>query len=639
MSFSCQSVEPAFFVDGYSFFFNRKNSQELKSKPLTRHLYCNRLRKIHSKGAIIVLLWVFLVWCSVNFVGEFADKLRLQIVGPKLLNRHNNIDVTLLGKEIPLHYGYYATIGAIWLLGTPLVGWLADVHFGRQKVMVVSLWVMWCGVVVHSYLYLAHNHDQSLNKLSTWECLTSFSALIVYMCGLVGFLINSVQFGMDQMPDASSLELSAFVHWYVFALSAGIWLSQLVLGLLMSCPISKQQGGELEGTLSTAEITVLTLSPTLLLSLALLSDSYLRHCLIIEPHSKNPIKLVAGVLKYVAKHSKPTNPSAYVYTLKTIPNRFDYAKNHFGGPYTTEQVEDVKTFLRILLLMSPGILVLTGTLLTSFNLTEFEDHLKSRSIVSECRKVCLRFFVYDYRLYIMLFIVVHEFLINPLLVKFYYLCCKTLRRIFIGTLVGLALSFVLAVFEIIGHTKSNPPSSCMFLIDSAKNISFLNIEYLPVVVPINIIVAVQTILFISGAWEFICAQAPYSMRGLLIGAVWATLAIATILTNVITIGWYFGSNKHPHEYGIVRDVGCGGFYFLTVFLISLLGLILYGLAVCWYRPRMREETEDQRLLVEEIYAKEVKAAAASSVNTTTHPVSENNSSFMLGVTCTVSTIQ
>ena len=626
------SVEPLFFIDGYPFFFSRRGSKDLKRKPLTGHLYCKRLRRIHSKGAIILLLWVFLVWTSVNFVGEFADKLRLQVIGTKLLNRHN-IDVSLLGRELPIHYAYYATIGAIWLLGTPFIGWLADIRFGRYKVMMASLWSMWCGLIVHSCLFLGHNHDQVSSKLSTVDSIVSFAALTLYMCGLVGFLINSVQFGMDQMPDASSPELSAFIHWYVFATSAGIWFSEVVLGLLTHCTPSPH-----EDALSTPEIVILPLVPTLLLSLALLSDSYLRHHLIIEPQSKNPFKLIIGVLKYVAKHSKPTNPSAYVYTLKTIPNRFDFAKTHYGGPYTTEQVEDVKTFLRILLLMSPCILVLTGNLLTAFNVTELEEHLKGLSNISDCRKSSMRHFSYDYRLLTMLFIVINELLVQPLFTKWSYICCKTLRRIVIGTVLGLLLSLFLMLLEIIGHSVTHPQVPCMFVIDNG-NVSFLNINYLPVTIPINLILAIQAILFVSGTWEFICAQAPYSMRGLLIGFAWSVLAIGTVLTNLITIGWYFGSNRHPFERGIVKNIGCGGFYFLSVFLICLLGLVLYCIAVCWYRPRMREEAEDQQLLVEEIYAREVDAAAHGSRGTTGYSEQSASNVFQLGVTCTNSSIQ
>lgn len=633
------SAEPLFFIDGYPF-FSRRKAKKFKRKPLTWQLYCSRIRKINSKGAIIVLVWVSLVWTSVIFVKEFADTLRLQVVGSKLLKK-DDINLILLGKEIPIHYAYYATIGVIWLLGTPIIGWLADVRFGRYRVMQLSLWIIWCAVVAHSCLYIAHNHDKRTHSLSTVDSVTSFLTLALYMCGLVGFLINSVQFGIDQMPDASSRELSAFIHWYVFAMSAGIWFAEAVVDFLKFCSPAHD-----EDQLSPAEMAVLAILPTFLISLALLSDSYLHHHLIIEPHSSNPLTLVTGVLKYVAKHSKPTNPSAYVYTLRMIPNRFDYAKTQFGGPYTTEQVEGVKTFLWILLLMSPAILILASLSLTALNLEELEDHLKSSSTINKCGQTLIGFFGYDNRFLPMWFIVINEFLIHPIFVTFHNFCCKTLRRIAIGTLLGLVLSLVLMSLEIAGHELLHPKVPCLFLINSdalndLNTTEFLPIGYLPVAIPTNFILALQRVLFATGAWEFICAQAPYSMRGLLIGAVWATIAIAVALVDAISIGWYFGWNKHPTDSTIINKVGCEGFYFLSVFLLGLLGLVLFCAAMCSYRPRKREEDEDhqQQQLLEEIFDREFDAAQAIS-SAPRFDDEYYDSNAMLGVTsCTDSSIQ
>ena len=633
------SAEPLFFIDGYPF-FSRRKAKKFKRKPLTWQLYCSRIRKINSKGAIIVLVWVSLVWTSVIFVKEFADTLRLQVVGSKLLKK-DDIDLILLGREIPIRYAYYATIGVIWLLGTPIIGWLADVRFGRYRVMQLSLWIIWCAVVAHSCLYIAHNYDKRTHSLSTVDSVTSFLTLALYMCGLVGFLINSVQFGIDQMPDASSRELSAFIHWYVFAMSAGIWFAEAVVDFLKFCSPAHD-----EDQLSPAEMAVLAILPTFLISLALLSDSYLHHHLIIEPHSSNPLTLVTGVLKYVAKHSKPTNPSAYVYTLRMIPNRFDYAKTQFGGPYTTEQVEGVKTFLRMLLLMSPAILILASWLLTALNLEELEDHLKSSSTINKCGQTLIGFFGYDNRFLPMWFIVINEFLIHPIFVTFHNFCCKTLRRIAIGTLLGLVLSLVLMSLEIAGHELLHPKVPCLFLINSdalndLNTTEFLPIGYLPVAIPTNFILALQRVLFATGAWEFICAQAPYSMRGLLIGAVWSTIAIAVALVDAISIGWYFGWNKHPTDSTIINKIGCEGFYFLSVFLLGLLGLVLFCAAMCSYRPRKREEDEDhqQQQLLEEIFDREVDAARAIS-SAPRFDDEYYDSNAMLGVTsCTDSSIQ
>ena len=47
------------------------------------------------------------------------------------------------------------------------------------------------------------------------------------------------------------------------------------------------------------------------------------------------------------------NASAFMHLLLYYerPSRIDYTKERYGGPFTTEQVEDVKTFVRILLFL------------------------------------------------------------------------------------------------------------------------------------------------------------------------------------------------------------------------------------------------------------------------------------------------
>ena len=161
-------------VDSCPFFLSCRRLQE--RKPLIRHICCNRIRRIHSKGAIIVLFWVFLAWTSFFFVGGSADSTGVQFIGNGLLNREG-IDLTLLGKDIPLHCVCYATIAVVWVLGTPLAGWLADARFGRYKVMQVSLWIMWCGILTHSCLYLLPLDDDDQQSIGTNGVLVTLAPI------------------------------------------------------------------------------------------------------------------------------------------------------------------------------------------------------------------------------------------------------------------------------------------------------------------------------------------------------------------------------------------------------------------------------------------------------------------------------
>ena len=56
-------------------------------------------------------------------------------------------------------------------------------------------------------------------------------------------------------------------------------------------------------------------------------------------------------MKYAAKHKYPVRRSAFTYCDDQQPSRLDYGKSKYGGPFNTEQVEDVKTFWRMTLVI------------------------------------------------------------------------------------------------------------------------------------------------------------------------------------------------------------------------------------------------------------------------------------------------
>ena len=73
----------------------------------------------------------------------------------------------------------------------------------------------------------------------------------------------------------------------------------------------------------------------------------------IQRAGLNPfIKDYLCVLKYTWIHKVPECRRAFTYWKEDIPPCIDLGKNNYGGPLTTEEVENIKTFLRILPLLS-----------------------------------------------------------------------------------------------------------------------------------------------------------------------------------------------------------------------------------------------------------------------------------------------
>ena len=98
----------------------------------------------------------------------------------------------------------------------------------------------------------------------------------------------------------------------------------------------------------------------LILGITLCLQRYRQHWFLIEPGSRNPYKLVYKVIKFASNHKNPVHRSAFTYCEEELPSRLDLGKEKYGGPFTTEEVENVKAFwgiLRVLLTIGPVFVV------------------------------------------------------------------------------------------------------------------------------------------------------------------------------------------------------------------------------------------------------------------------------------------
>ena len=242
----------------------------------------------------------------------------------------------------------------------PLLGWLADVYFTRYKFVLYSFITMITATVLMitvTALFLTINEER---VLFIFGGLTAAIGLI----GIGLFESTAIQFGMDQMLEANSDELSTFIHWYYWSCNVG---QQLVVScatvLLVICSqciikLDLQKATDLYKDLHPQYFTITTTYVLILLGLQLVcacvglflligSKKYLN----IDRTGEHPLKLIYGVLKYAWKHKCPEHRSAFTYWEEDIPPRIDLGKSKYGGPFTTEEVEDTKTFFSILLLL------------------------------------------------------------------------------------------------------------------------------------------------------------------------------------------------------------------------------------------------------------------------------------------------
>ena len=80
----------------------------------------------------------------------------------------------------------------------------------------------------------------------------------------------------------------------------------------------------------------------------LITNYLFKHWLDTTRNIVNPFKLIGQVLNYPRKNKYPKNRSALTYWEEDYPSRLDLSNEKYGGPFSVEQVEDVKTVLRLI---------------------------------------------------------------------------------------------------------------------------------------------------------------------------------------------------------------------------------------------------------------------------------------------------
>ncbi len=429
-----------------------------------------RVRWVRSKGAILVLLWNCLIANNYGLLSKIiAGVLSLYTDDGNLIGITNTV---IQGLSFVLLY--------------PIAGWIADVYFGRYKVIRTSLQLMWAGVVVIAACFCIH--------YSTGIGLAPFLygiipvAILVIECGTAGFKANAIQFGTDQLIEGSSNELSAYIHWFFFTNAVNI----RVISVPFSC----------FGEDSESALILQLLVQAACLSLALCLDFCLKDWLIIDPGTKNPFKTIYKVLSYARKNKHAKFRSAFTYHVEDIPSRIELSKPQYGGPFTVEEVEDVKTFFRMLCILIPmGIIIIMG------NSAGMAIDALANHIPSDYNCVTKDVFGSNFSLLLILILLpLYELFLYPLLPN---LVPSMLVRVGIGTLFIIASLLAQLAIDMIGHLHSNASSylndtnvsaSTCFFTDGSVD---LEISYSWIILPGTLLALVGLLTFIA-MYEFVC---------------------------------------------------------------------------------------------------------------------------------------
>ena len=320
-----------------------------------------------SKAALIILVCNFIVSFGLS---NFLDPTLYMVALAHWIGEYYECYSALLSYFPFLVVCTYGS-SAFLLLFYPLAGYLADIRWGRHKTVVNSLnFTFWSAVVMLALGSLAVLGSIPLMQVTnsdTWNSTQSNTMIVLcvpfgilgglgvtfILCNFVAFSANVIQYGMDQLHDAPTDDSMLYIHWFVWTVYFGLFIvrsPELLIRILNFT------------SFTIAFILCALAFPIAIIFIGLMLCVYRRksNYFLIETGCRNPYKLAFKVFKFAKDHSHPVRRSAFTYCEDELPSRLDLGKEKYGGPFTTEEVENVKAFVGILTM-----LLTTGPIMTA----------------------------------------------------------------------------------------------------------------------------------------------------------------------------------------------------------------------------------------------------------------------------------
>ena len=527
-----------------------------------------RLYSLFNKEAVTIILWY--VTCVFVHISVFQSV-------------PDNYSVS--GNSAIVSVVVYSSIITLY----SVLGLFGDVFIGRYRLIQFSLWVQWISVLVSTFTTALLSEYQFHTRL---QVLLYLIIYVIEMLGQSTFQVVAIQFGTDQLQEAPSELLSTFIYWYFMIERLSILVYQWILyilymSLVSSFGVTKTIIIKLGWNLFVAVWVsiMLIVKNYCMLNWFSIRDRMPNDTLNEDPRSgkSNPYHLIYNVLRYAQKHKYPAQRSALTYWEDEIPSRFDLGKSKYGGPFTAEEVENVKTFFHLikLLLSLSGVLFTLNSVDATFS--QYSTSLHFSHGMSDNTKLDLT-----------------ENLCNTvtvtLLILFYFISpyvrrylSSMLKRIGIGALFATVCTLSLLLIDSTRHaTNFNVP--CFF---SQSDITLDLSPYLNIIP--HLLYELSYMILTISLIEFIIAQSPHSMKGVLIGFYYV---LRFGFSGTLTLVEHFAFEKYPIY---SNSLSCGTVYYIITIAVALLNLIAYIFVSRKYKLRERDEVINFHIFAEKYY--------------------------------------
>ena len=503
------------------------------------------------KSILLLLFWNF----SIKFIYDLYFKTAVYL----LLSQSSAIIVE-------------AIIAIIFLCLAPVASFVADVKFGRFKTLVSSTCVVILSNIILTVgacgLFSAHKFNLLNDIFLTLTC----TGLLASLFGMVFFLCNTIQFGTNQLRDAPTRYSVSFLY--------GIYWCDSIVNLLTICISLPGKNIDIHQHRNIIYVDKLKSSLLVTASGCFVALSIMvvyivhkkKNWLWTEHLGVNPYLLTWRVVKFAAQHNKPIRRSAFTYCESDYPSRLDFGKQRYGGPFTTEQVEDVKTLLNILKVLL--------CLVPVFFLEQCTIHRHNGNLQFYSSNIWKEQ-LFDGVLSKALSVIFIPFLMKCFTSRF---SPNMFKRMAFSIACLLLMYLVYALYNIIStedfissgnylvYCNINRTESSEYSISSSAT-SILLLE--------NVIHFIYRLILYISVWELICCQSPQHMKGLLFGLLYAIRALNQLLACFII--WTF-----DNFFNEAIDICNRSFYLLNIGIAALL-LLIFTVVSYKYRYRKRDD--------------------------------------------------
>ena len=538
---------------------------------------------MQSKGTVLILVWNICVIFGLEYFSSLLSGISVDNTVARII-----VDAIL----------------AIFLLFYPLAGYLADVRWGRYntifgsiRFILITLLIFYILGILGTCIALSialtvdsnyYPYEETLGpiKIASIIVLCLFFGLpillgiLLIILSLIAFSANVIQYGIDQLEyDDRGGNFVQYIYWYVWT----CYMGQLIVGIVITI-------FGIFGSSYVISLIFLIVLP-IIIGITFCIKGKL-DLVKIPPLIENPYKLINRIVNFALSHNHLLRLRSINRNEARPSSRLDLAKEMYGGPFTTNQVEEVKSFLRILCVL----FTLGPVLMADIAVRELLPRLV-RHMDSTIYPTVIFNSYYPYNplknlissgaltpLIIVVVLPLYMYVLRPCL---YNYIPGALKRIGLGMVFIFLSALCTLVVDMSGHIQSqhgNATLPCFLTTD------YLYYNYGPwygnpyptlhissyVLVIQCILNAIGYMLFYISTFEFICAQSPRSMKSVLICGFFAIKGGFRLLGDLVLyapfLNWHF-SYSFP---------SCGFVYYLINAVLVLAGLVVFTIAAKKY---------------------------------------------------------